>query len=229
MDHRGVVIRRDSDNPRAVVARLCNVVIVWDVGVGRIAAPNQDGIGVKPVFRRVGKHNLPDSNSGPLVTITDLHVLARKGRTQSLEEGVRSAALASQAVDPSAATLNNRLRPISGHSIDDRVSDLRQGLIPTHALPASLATSTNALERVLDPCGVIHAVNIAGAFLTTPGIGIRNCGIVRRRVVAHLLLSQHDSVFDEEVEVASFLIPAIGQVGRLYDLVPAPLFLPQCL
>jgi hypothetical protein len=72
-------------------------------------------------------------------------------------------------------------------------------------------------------------VNVAGAFLTTSGIGIRNCGIVGRRIIAHLLLSQHDSVFDKEIEVASFLIPAIGQVGRLYDLVPVPRLSPQPL
>ena len=222
MDRRGIIIRRDGDHPCAVVARLGDVMVVGDVGVGGIAAPEQHRVGVKPIFRRVGEHDFPQRHRRALMIVADLDVLARQRRTERLEESVQPHALAALAVNARAAALNDRFRPVAGENVEKRIGDLRERLIPTDPLPASATALAGPFQWILDPRRIVHPVRVAGAFLATARIGVRHGWIVGRRIVRGLLLAQRDAVLDVDVKITGPAVPAIGEMRRLHHPIPLP-------
>src|SRR3972149_1997703 len=156
------------------------------------------------------------------MVVADLPVHARMRRAERLEEAIGPHPFTPLAMDPSATGVQNDLGAVGHENIDYTVGDLGEGLIPTHPLPAPLAALAHALERIFDPSGIVHPLGITNTLLTAARIGVRHGRVVRRRVVADLLLPQDDAILDIEVEITGALVPTVGWVGGFYDFVPSP-------
>jgi hypothetical protein len=117
---------------------------------------------------------------------------------------------------------DDRLRPRARERVDHAVGDLVERLLPRDALPAALATLARALQRMAQARGVVHHAGVADALLAAAGIEIRHF-VVRRRILRDLFFPHDGAVFDEDVERAVALVPAVDQVRALRHAVPPQL------
>jgi hypothetical protein len=221
VDRRGVVVGRDGHHAGPVVAGLVDEVRLGDLRVGRVAAPDQDQVGVEDVVGGARGDDLSPGDVRPRVVIADVRVHVQHQRVQHV--GDPHGAQAGTAAGLGRSLIpDDGLGPVGGEGVDRDVGDLAQRLLPRDALPSALAPLAHPLERVLETGGVVHPLAVAGPLLTAAGVEVRDFGI-RLGVGSHLLLAERDPLLDVDVPGAAPLIPAVHEVGSLGDAVPAPL------
>jgi hypothetical protein len=220
VNRRGVEVRRDRDDARAAIARLGDEVGVRDLGVDRVAPPDQDQVGIEAVIRRAGEGDLAAGGGGSGVVIADLGVHVEHDGVEEVIGAEESHAV--PAVGGAGAEIPvDRPGAVGREDIDHSVGDVGERLVPAHAPPLALTASADPLQGVREPIRVVHALAEAASFLTATGIEVRHPR-VRPRVRARLLLAEDDAVLDEHVPVAAPLVPAVDMVGALRHPIPRP-------
>ena len=118
-------------------------------------------------------------------------------------------------VDRSGAMLFGR------DGFDESVGDFGERLLPGDPLPLAFPALADSLERRGESRPVVHAVAVAGPFLTAARVEIGEIG-VGLLVAGDLLLAPDDAVLHIDVPGAA-LIAAVGVVGALGHAIPCPL------
>ena len=122
VDSRGVVVRGDADHPGAVVAGLCQQVVVGDVCIGGVSAPYQDQVGVPPVVHRSPHERLSKNQSSAHVLVARVGLDGVIGNSQGAHQGLKPHGLAAQS--PAAAKAHNGIHPFGRKDLDQGVGDL---------------------------------------------------------------------------------------------------------
>ena len=74
VDRRRIVVGGDADEARPLVARLVDEVRVRNLGVGRIAAPDEDQVRIEQVVAGTGAGNFSQRRQGTRVMVAELRI-----------------------------------------------------------------------------------------------------------------------------------------------------------
>jgi hypothetical protein len=218
---RGVVVRRDADDLRSVVAGLPEEVRVRNPRVGRIPQPEEDQVRVEVVIGGAVEVEQAPGQDRPERHVPDGGPAVEQRGALKIEEGQLSRRAGAVAGVGRAAVVDHALGAVLDGDLDDLVRDLAERLVPGDSLPAASAALPDALEWMQQTRGRIHELAEADALLTATGIEVGQGGVVRlhHRV---LLFAQDDPVLHEEVERAAG--GAVHDVMGCADhAVPGPL------
>ena len=222
MDRGSRVVRSNGDHLGAVVAGFGHEVGVGDLGVDRVAAPDQDQVGIEQVVRGTAERHLAHRHPDARAVVTDLGVdvqhrgVQHQGGAQHRQAGAAVGLGCALVPDDGAGAV------AADHHVDHLVGDVVQSLVPAHPFPATLAARSDPLQGVTQARLVVHALRIAGTLLTATRVVVRDLG-VDGLVDPCLLFAPDHAVLDVDVPVAAALVPAIDEVGALGDAVPLPL------
>ena len=219
VDRARVVVRRDGDDARAVVAGLPDVVGVGDAGRVGVEQRQHDVVGIEPGVGGEALDRIAVGEVGAGVEVPDVgedvELDAAEKRGQAVGRGepdMAQVAAAGMGHQGAGAVLLE--------DVDDLVGDLGRRLIPRDALPLALAALAGALHRVAQAVALVHRRRVDRALLAAAGVGVGGVR-VDLRILGELLLAQHDAVLHVDAERA--VADAVDAVGGVAHVVPGEL------
>ena len=218
VNRRGIEVGADGDDAGAVVPGLGQKVEVRDLRVRRVAAPDEDEVGVEEVVGGPARDRDAERDSRPLLLVADFGVEIEHDGPEQIRKPVDG--------DPRSNTgrvaiEDDRVRRAALQVVDDAVGDLGQRLVPGDLLPLALAALACALQRMGQAQAVRHRERVARALLAAARVEVRD-GCVGLRIGARRLLVDNGAILHKDVVRAAALIPAVHQVRALRHAVPLP-------